>query len=60
MNLPFNGYKTYIIAALIALTVFAKVVDWIDENAMTIILSLLGAGGMATIKHAVSKTEKTP
>ena len=50
-----KGYKTYIVAVLVALTVGAQQLGWIDGPTSGAILGLLGAGGLATLRAGVSK-----
>ena len=51
-----EGYKTYIMAGLIAAAVFAKYVGWINSQTFEILLSLLGAGGLAALRAGVNKS----
>ena len=51
-----DGYKTYIVAGFIALAVFAKTMGWIEQATFEIILGLLGAGGLATLRAGVKKS----
>ena len=50
-----EGYKTYIMAGLIALAVFAKTLGWIDQQTFEILLGLFGAGGLAALRAGVTK-----
>ena len=52
----FEGYKTYIVAAGIGLATFARVLGWIDNSTYEILLGLLGAGGLATLRAGVTKS----
>jgi len=45
-----RGKKTYIFAALGAIVVFAKLIGWIDDVTMNVLLGLLGFGGLAALK----------
>lgn len=51
-----NGYKTYICAALLALTTFARSVGWIDDSQFQTVMSILGALGLASLRHGVQKS----
>lgn len=53
-----NGYKTYIQAALIGVASVVFYLGLIDQAAYVIILGLLGAGTVASLRHAV-RTETT-
>ena len=50
------GYKTYIVAALMALISMAYTAGLIDGTAYQAILGILGAGGLATLRAGVSKS----
>ena len=50
------GYKTYVVAAAIALDVFAHSMGWIDDTIFQAILGLLGAGGLAALRAGVTKS----
>jgi hypothetical protein len=52
------GYKTYIIAALIAVATAANYLGYLSNEAYQTILALLGAGGLATMRASVSKVDK--
>ncbi len=52
----FNGYKTYIVAVLIALASALHYLGYVDTEAYALILGVLGAGSIGTIRHAI-KTE---
>ncbi len=52
----FDGKKTYIVAAAVALAVFAHSLGWIDDNTFQVILGLLGAGGLAALRAGVTKS----
>ena len=51
----FEGKKTYIIAALIALAVFAKQLGWIDQQTLDALYGILGAGGLAALRAGIDK-----
>jgi len=55
-SIKMDGYKTYIVAGFIALAVFAKTMGWIEQATFEIILGLLGAGGLATLRAGVKKS----
>lgn len=50
-----SGYKTYLIAVGVGLATVAKVLGWIDSTTYEVILSLLGAGGLASLRAGVAK-----
>lgn len=52
-----QGYKTYIVAALAALTVFAHSLGYIDDATRDTLLALLGAGGVATLAAKINRVE---
>lgn len=49
----FSGRKTYIIAAGLALAIFALNVGWIDKETHDTIVGLLTAGGLATLRAGI-------
>lgn len=51
----FNGYKTYILATLIALVTFLYYAGFIDQPAFNSAVAFLGAGGLASLRAGVSK-----
>lgn len=51
-----SGYKTYIVAAVLAAAVFAHSMGWIDDQVFQVIVGLCGAGGLAALRMGVSKT----
>ena len=53
-----DGYKSYIVAAAIALTTGAFALGLIDKTIATLIFGLLGAGGVVALKSAIKKAEK--
>ena len=53
-----SGYKTYVVAALIALAAIAKYLQVIDSNTADTLLMLLGATGTATLAAKVNKVDK--
>ena len=52
------GYKTYIIAALIAVATGVKYLGYIDDSMYQTLLALLGAGGLATMRASVAGVNK--
>ena len=53
-----SGYKTYGIAFLIALVAIAQYMKWIDQNTAITLFGLLGAGGLAGTRTAITKASK--
>lgn len=53
-----TGYRTYIIAVLIALAAGAKYLGYIEQSVFETLLVLLGAGGLATTRAAVANVDK--
>lgn len=51
------GSKTYLVAALLALATFAKAMGWLDDTTYQVLVGLLGAGGLATLRAGVTKSE---
>lgn len=49
------GYKTYIIAALVAAVTVAQQLGYLDAATAQTLLGLLGAGGLATLRAGVTK-----
>ena len=49
-----GGKKTYLIAAAVGLVTAAQAWGWLDDQAYTMILGFLGAGGLATLRAGVS------
>ena len=52
-----SGKKTYICAALMVLVLIAHILGAIDFQTMVKILTLLGAGATAALRHAVEKLQ---
>lgn len=50
-----NGKKTYLCAAAGAVVVGAHMLGWLGADSANTLLGLLGAGGIASLKHAVAK-----
>ena len=49
-----SGYRTYIIAALIAVTTFAFHVGWLDKDSFEKLVAALGAAGAAFLRMAIT------
>lgn len=47
-----SGYRTYICAALGAATTGAFFLGWIDQQTASMVLALLGFGGLAALRAA--------
>lgn len=52
-----QGYKTYIIAALIAILAGLKAMGYIDETTYQTLIALLGAGGLTTVAARISRVQ---
>ena len=52
-----DGYKTYITAVLIGVASAVHYLGYIDTQAYVAILGILGAGGLATLRHGIKKSE---
>ena len=52
-----NGNKTYLSAAGIAIVVFLDLAEIVSLEETITILSLIGAGSIAAIRHAIKKLE---
>ncbi len=50
-----KGKKTYIVAAIFALVVFAESVGWLDSETATTIKGLLLGTGLITLRAGVAK-----
>lgn len=50
-----DGKKTYIVAGLAGLVVFLHIGDILPAEQTYSLLSLLGVGSIATIRHAIQK-----
>jgi uncharacterized membrane protein YoaK (UPF0700 family) len=50
------GYKTYLVALLLALATFAKAMGWIDNKMYEIIIGILGALGLGALRAGVTKS----
>ena len=53
-----DGYKTYIFATAVAITVFLDAAQIIPTNESLAMIGLFGAGLAASIRHAIEKLEK--
>jgi hypothetical protein len=53
-----SGYKTYLVAAAAGALTVAQMLGYIDAEAYANLMLLLGAGGVATLRAAISKVEK--
>lgn len=56
MSETLSGYKTYIVAVLIAIATFSKTVGWIDQATFEAILGVLGALGLTALRAGVTKS----
>jgi hypothetical protein len=55
----FSGKKTYICAVLLGAATFAKAVGWLDDNSFQVVMSILGALGLAALRSGVQKSGPT-
>jgi uncharacterized membrane protein len=53
-----SGYKTYIIAGLVGVVAVVHQLGYIDDAMAGTILTLLGGGGLATLRAGVASAEK--
>lgn len=53
-----DGYKTYTFAISVALVVFLDVAEILPTNQSLAMLGLIGAGTVASMRHAIEKLEK--
>lgn len=51
----FEGKKTYLAAAALALTALAANYGWLEEGAATLLEGLFGAGALAALRSALGK-----
>lgn len=49
------GKKTYIMAAIMALVVFARGLGWLTQEQFEIIMGLSGSMGLASLRAGVSR-----
>jgi uncharacterized membrane protein len=52
-----DGYKTYIVAGVVAVVTFARMVGWIEVEVANIIFGFLAALGLYSVRDAVRKVE---
>lgn len=52
-----DGYKSYLIAAGVAVIVFLDLAEIVPLQDTIALLTLLGAGSIATIRHSIAKLE---
>lgn len=52
-----SGKKTYIIAGLLAVITFAKVMGWLSNEQTEVIYGFLAALGIYSVRSAISKLE---
>lgn len=52
-----QGYKTYIIAALVATLAALHALGYIDEATYQTLLALLGAGGLSTVAAKIGRLQ---
>lgn len=50
-----EGKKTYITAAVLALTSFALAMGWLNKEQYQVILGLLGSLGLAALRSGVAR-----
>ena len=55
LNKVLAGRKTYLVAAILALGVFAVNVGWIDQHTYDTLYGILVAAGLATLRAGVGK-----
>jgi hypothetical protein len=53
-----TGKKTYIMAAVMALGVFARGVGWLDQELFEVIMGLAGSMGLAALRSGVSRASE--
>lgn len=52
----FTGKKTYIMAAIMALGVFARGLGWLSQEQFEVLMGLGGSLGLAALRAGVSRT----
>lgn len=52
-----SGNKTYIVAAVVAIATFAKMVGWITAEEFISLTGFLAAIGLYTVRQAIKKLE---
>ncbi len=50
-----SGYRTYLVAAGLALVVGAHALGWLSDGAEAELLKVLGAGGLAALRSGIAK-----
>lgn len=53
-----SGKKTYICAVLVGIVTVASYLGWIDQGTSNILYGLLGAGSIAAMRAAITKTNE--
>lgn len=53
-----SNYKTYIVAVSLGLATAAHSLGWITQETYDLLLGLLGAGGLAALRHGISSSSK--
>lgn len=53
-----KGWKTYLVAAGVVIVAGLHATGYIDDAVYTLLMGLLGAGGLSTMRAAVAKAEK--
>lgn len=51
----FQGYKTYVVAALTAVVVFLHSIGYIDDETYKTLIGLLGAGALGTVAAKINR-----
>ena len=49
------GYKTYLVAGLAGIVTALKALGYLDEATFQVLMGLLGAGGLASLRAGVAK-----
>lgn len=55
-----SGKKTYLVAAAAAIVQFLVMIGTLDQETANYILSILGIGGVVTMRAAIKKAEYPP
>lgn len=50
-----KGKKTYLMAAVMALGVFARGMGWLDQEQFEVLMGLAGSMGLAALRSGVSR-----
>lgn len=53
-----QGYKSYIVAALLAILAAAHALGYIDEATYQALLALLGAGAVSTVAAKINRIQQ--